>query len=186
MREVDLLEWYDSLASAYDELYGEEQRAKYVEVLNKLGFDVLNASVRVLDSGCGTGKLLHELVSRGLRGHYIGIDLSLNLLLQGMKHLMNLGSNYLVVDFVAGDLMRPPFREGAFNTVFSFTVIRDRVSDIRIINNLRSLTEDRGILAYTVLSSSEGGEGVGSVCRGVYGRLTRLEGYCVEVVGDEA
>jgi len=185
MREVDVLEWYDSLASAYDELYGEEQVSKYVEVLNRLGSDVLNTSVRVLDSGCGTGKLLGELTSRGLRGYYVGIDLSLNQLLQASKYFRKSGSNHLVADLVAGDLMRPPFRDGAFNSVFSFTVIRDRVYDLGIINNLRSLIGGRGVLAYTILSSKEGSEGLRSVCRGVYGRLTRLEGYCIEVIDDE-
>ena len=185
MCEIDLLEWYDSLAPSYNGLYGDEQRAKYVKVLNELGGEAHEQLPNILDSGCGTGKLFAELARRGWRGYYLGIDLSVNQLLQASEYFKKLGNDFLIYDLVAGDLRKPPLRKDAFNFIFSFTVVRDEVSDLGIVNNLRRLIGRNGVLVYTILSSKKGVKEFEGVCRGACGELTRLESYCIEVWGDE-
>jgi len=184
---IDLLEWYDSLASSYDELYAEEQIMKYNVVLNelssKLGED--KGNTRVADLGCGTGKLYGELIKRGWRGHYVGIDLSLNQLLHAYRYLRGVRSHLLVHDLIAGDLREPPLRRGSFDIAFSFTVLGSEVGDIELINGLRELIKEGGVLTYTMLSPNKGVEDLREFCRGFQARLTRFESFCTEVKDSE-
>ena len=73
--ERQVAEWYNTLSSSYDELYGREQSHKYEMVLEFLGQEHFKVLV---DIGCGTGTFLeraHEICD-----HSIGIDLSTKML----------------------------------------------------------------------------------------------------------
>ena len=67
---------------------------------------------RLLDVGCGTG-LLTSRVSRALPGiEVVGCDFSRGMLREAC-------GNGPAVDFVRGDALRLPFRDGAFDAVIS-------------------------------------------------------------------
>jgi ubiquinone/menaquinone biosynthesis C-methylase UbiE len=101
---------YDELAEGYDELYGEEQRAKY-----RLALALVEPREPVLDAGCGTGMLLGEL-----RCYYVGLDVS-----RGMLEVAKRRGRGERGDLVCGDAEHMPFRDCSFRSAYSVTVVHE-------------------------------------------------------------
>jgi trans-aconitate 2-methyltransferase len=72
----------------------------------------LRGDERVLDAGCGSGRLTAKLLERLPRGSVVGVDLSRNMLAQAAEHLSGR------VQFVQANLTQLPF-ENEFDVVFS-------------------------------------------------------------------
>lgn len=110
-------EYYDSIASGYDELYGEEQ-------LKKLRFAVENGlrvyGKKVIDVGCGTGLIIEELLRLGA-AEVTGIDLSEGMIEIAKKRLRNNSKVRLMV----GNALALPFEDRSFDLCVSFTVLQD-------------------------------------------------------------
>jgi trans-aconitate 2-methyltransferase len=70
----------------------------------------------LLDAGCGTGKLIPELLSGLTSGHVVGVDLSQNMLRTARESLEPRFPSRIA--FVAADLQRLPFN-AAFDGIFS-------------------------------------------------------------------
>jgi len=85
----------------------------------------LRGDERVLDAGCGTGKLTRLLLQNLPRGRVVGLDVSHNMVLHARQNLApDFGGR---VRFVAADLVALPFRncfDGIFSTA-SFHWVRD-------------------------------------------------------------
>ncbi|MGA3212624.1 MAG: class I SAM-dependent methyltransferase [Terriglobales bacterium] len=99
-------------ASAYHRL-SDYQFAWGKKVLARLD---LRGDERVLDAGCGTGRLTAELLLRLPRGEVAALDLSENMLRTARAHLLPSFGGH--VSFVCSDLQRLPFR-ACFDGVFS-------------------------------------------------------------------
>ena len=127
---------YDELAPIYDELYGDEQRAKYDVILEIVKVD---ASSVVLDVGCGTALLSERLKN----SYYIGLDRS-----RGMLRVAKRRVTRYLSDLVCGDAERMPLRSEAFTYVFSITVVHEAPGLVR--EALRVLRTG-GILAISLL-----------------------------------
>src|SRR5260370_16186056 len=86
----------------------------------------LRGDERLLDAGCGTGKLTRILLENLPRGHVVGLDLSRNMVLHARQNLEpDFGER---VSFVCADLVALPFRacfDGTFSTA-SFHWVLDR------------------------------------------------------------
>jgi ubiquinone/menaquinone biosynthesis C-methylase UbiE len=68
-------EWYNTLSSSYDELYGQEQSVKHRAVIDF----IRNERFKILiDIGCGSGALLEE--TDQFYRNAVGIDLSKGML----------------------------------------------------------------------------------------------------------
>lgn len=109
-------ERYDAISETYDELYGEEQRAKYESLLRRINLRV----GKLLDAGGGS--LLFEkylLRGRGPQGLWIvALDIS-KIIVRPYNELMSLPS----IDAVIGDILNLPLRGNAFDFVFCITVL---------------------------------------------------------------
>lgn len=70
---------------------------------------------RVMDAGCGSGRLTAKLLERLPGGEVVGVDLSHNMLTQAVEHLRGFGSRATLVQ---ADLTRLPF-DNEFDVVFS-------------------------------------------------------------------
>ena len=88
--ERQVAEWYNTLSSSYDELYGKEQSQKYEMVLEFLGKEHFKVLV---DIGCGTGSFLEK--AHRLYDHSIGIDLSTKML-KIAKNRRTLNADYVL------------------------------------------------------------------------------------------
>lgn len=80
-----------------------------LKVLDRLA---LGGDERVMDAGCGSGRLTAKLLERLPKGEVVGVDLSHNMLAQAAEHL---GDR---VRFVQADLTHLPF-DNEFDVVFS-------------------------------------------------------------------
>ena len=92
-------DYYSSIASGYDELYGEEQKEKFETIKKHIKLKPL-----ALDIGCGTG-----VVDIGVKS--IGIDPSLGLLKlhKGIR--------------VCAKAESLPFKDHSFNSIVSLTAL---------------------------------------------------------------
>lgn len=99
-------------ASAYHQL-SHPQVSWGKKVLSRLK---LRGDERVLDAGCGTGKLTADLIEALPRGQIVGVDLSQNMLQSAREHLRPEFGKRL--NLVAADLLHLPF-EHAFDGIVS-------------------------------------------------------------------
>jgi trans-aconitate 2-methyltransferase len=124
-------------ASAYHVL-SEPQFAWGLRVLERVR---LTGSERVLDAGCGSGRLTAVIASRLERGFVVGCDLSENMSRAAVKSLGNSSGSAVV----SADLSTLPFR-GAFDLIFStatFHWVRDHD---RLFAELRAALRSAGRL----------------------------------------
>jgi trans-aconitate 2-methyltransferase len=75
----------------------------------------LRGDERVMDAGCGSGRLTSKLLERLPHGEVVGVDLSHNMLTQAAEHLRKFRAR---VKFVQADLTRLPF-DNEFDVAFS-------------------------------------------------------------------
>ena len=135
---------YDVTADSYDQLYYEEQLAKYRVALSKIR---LEENDRILDAGCGTCLLYEYLINeRSSFNYYVGLDLSKGMIEKCLEKKTHIDAR---VDLVLGDIRRPPLREHVFTKIFVFTVL-DIVGVERGLESLLNLL-GRGIIVYTLL-----------------------------------
>jgi len=158
MRSIDVnevlrvMEWYDTISEGYDELYMDEQLAKYEVIFNKLR-DIGDLE-RVLDVGCGTGLLLDFIIKRGLNiKYYVCLDISSKIIALALRRLKNFKE--VIGDVIVADLTYPPLRIGkAFKLVAIITVLKDNYVVNNIIADYIKLVKEGGALIYTILSKN--------------------------------
>lgn len=99
---------------------------------------------RVMDAGCGSGRLTAKLLERLPQGEVVGVDLSQNMLQQAAEHLKSFDVR---ASLVHADLANLPFKAG-FDGVFStaaFHWVKDHEALFRSL--ARSLKPDGWIVA---------------------------------------
>lgn len=88
----------------------------------------LHGHERVLDVGCGTGRLTSLLRERVPHGQVIGVDLSANMLREARTHLADKGASALVVQADATALPWADFADAIFSTAtFHWVSDHDRL-----------------------------------------------------------
>ena len=131
-KKKDIMIKYDATAEGYDELYRDEQYAKYAKAAEALAKTLSSCrhspSCRLCDIGCGTGLLIEYMAEAGLPqpSHYICIDLSINML----RHAKQRSKRHAapLIDIIQGDAEHLPLRRKTCRIAVSFTVI-DLVED---------------------------------------------------------
>lgn len=122
-------DYYSTIASSYNELYGEEQKDKF-ELLSKY----VKLRPLVLDIGCGTG-----VVDFGVKT--VGIDPSIGLLKKhpGLK--------------VCARAEALPFKDNVFSSIVSLTVLHH--TDInKAIEEIKRVSKADAVYAFTVLKKA--------------------------------
>jgi ubiquinone/menaquinone biosynthesis C-methylase UbiE len=97
---------------------------------------------RVLDLGCGWGRILKPVMDRG--AHAIGLDISEEMLALSDKHLRK---NGYTPHLVRGDGTRLPFRDNTFDMVYSFLVLQhlSKENGRDIFNEVKRILKSSGV-----------------------------------------
>lgn len=136
---------FDEVADRYDRMnalmtFGQERRWRR-EVARTLR---LRKGARILDLAAGTGASTAPFASSGARP--VACDFSLGMLTVGKKE-------HPTLDFVAGDALRLPFRDGAFDAVTISFGLRN-VADVSLaLQELARVTRAGGRLV--ILETSQ-------------------------------
>jgi SAM-dependent methyltransferase len=106
----------------------------------------LEGSERILDLGCGNGNLARELVKRGHRGTYLGLDFSLPLLQVAESDLENLTATFRQADITSTDWDSKLVRS-SIDLVVAFAVLHHIPGENlrqRLLHKIRRLLEPGG------------------------------------------
>jgi ubiquinone/menaquinone biosynthesis C-methylase UbiE len=123
---------YDQQAQIYNTQYHEEQNAKIKTALKNIQ---LSTEETVLDLGCGTGFLFEHLAHNV--GLLVGVDVSLNVLLEAKKRAKNSPNIYII----RADADNTPFVNGCFDKVFSITVIQNMPEPLKTILEIKRVSK---------------------------------------------
>ncbi len=141
----DVKEHYDKLADTYDDLYGEEQKAKIESALNLISSRRFDAAV---DVGCGTGLLFNSIKDRSTI--IIGVDISRKLLRRAHEKTRN-KSNIMLINADADHL---PFKEETFDMIFMITVLQNLPDYISTLKEISRVSRRNGLILLTGLKRS--------------------------------
>ncbi len=118
------MNYYDSISNGYNELYGEEQRKKYLFVNDWL----LSLKGSILDVGSGTG-IINEFIKPTVL-----TDNSFNMLKKANGVRVCCDARFL------------PFKDKSFDNITCFTVLQDIIEKKRVINELKRVCKDKIII----------------------------------------
>jgi len=143
-KKKDIAFRYDSSAEIYDNRYENIQAKKYQEIFSRM--DTRFEKSRILDVGCGTGSLLNIIKkSSEHNGNFmVGIDLSPEMI--KIAHTKNPEITFLVAD---SDNL--PFRDNAFDKVFSVTHLQNIPEPECTVKEMHRIAERESILAISIL-----------------------------------
>jgi 2-polyprenyl-3-methyl-5-hydroxy-6-metoxy-1,4-benzoquinol methylase len=150
----------------------------------------LAAGIRVLDAGCGRGRIIHRLATLYPKSRFTGIDLSEDAIRVARERATGLSNlEYLAADLSDFDRAAPA---GAYDLITTFDAIHDQGQPLKVLKGIhRALADDGvylmqdisgtghvhkdaehplGTLLYTVscmhcmtVSLAQGGEGLGAM-----------------------
>jgi trans-aconitate 2-methyltransferase len=126
-------------AATYDRVAGPQTRWG-TAVLDRLS---LAGDERVLDAGCGSGRVTELLAARLPRGHVVALDGSPAMIAAARERLAGFGDR---IEFVVADLARPLPLEGSVDAVLStatFHWVRDHDA---LFENLSAVLRSGGWL----------------------------------------
>jgi len=158
--ERQVAEWYNTLSSSYDDLYGKEQSHKYETVLEFLG----NRHFRVLvDIGCGTGTFLEK--AQEICDRSIGIDLSTKMLkIAKNRRTPN-------ADYVLASSYSLPLKDDSSDCTVSISTAKAEPNLPMFLADLERVGREDSFLAFTLFHQPGA---LNSVFPSKSGRSTRI------------
>jgi ubiquinone/menaquinone biosynthesis C-methylase UbiE len=137
--ERHVAEWYNTLSSSYDELYGKEQSHKFEMVLESLRekhFKVL------VDIGCGTGAFLEK--AHEICDHSIGIDLSTGMLrIAKNRRTPN-------AEYVLASSSSLPLKDDSADCIVSISTAKAESNLPIFFADLERISQQDSLLAFTI------------------------------------
>ena len=127
------MNYYDTIAPGYNELYGKEQLDKWNFAKELMSFSEKD---RVLDLGCGTG-ILTKLIA-GEAGDVVGVDSS--------KEMLERAEKAENIEYVLASAVELPFEKDSFDKTVSFTVLQDIQDKQKALSEIKRVTKDEILL----------------------------------------
>jgi trans-aconitate 2-methyltransferase len=136
---MDMSAWRGDV---YDRI-SEPHAAMGAPVIERLE---LRGDERVLDAGCGSGRLTEELLERLPRGSAIALDASASMLAEAARRLARFGDR---VTFVQADLARPPLPiDGLVDAVMSTAAFHWVLDHDALFRGLAQVLPEGGRLSF--------------------------------------
>lgn len=136
------MQYYNSTAESYDELYADEQRIKIETAIKRVKID---QDSLILDCGCGTGLLFEHVAEKAKT--VVGLDFSKGLLERAKKRAKNFDNVYLVL----ADADNQPFKDFVFDGVFAVTVLQNMPDPEKTLAELERVAGEDAFLVVTGL-----------------------------------
>lgn len=135
-------EWQDKLLFETDTIYGLSEEEELRDFENGLNVDLQSvAGRRILDAGCGVGRLTRNIGKAAEGATVVGIDVS-----GSARTAYNLSKEIGNVHIVQGNLLAPPFRFGTFHYIWSEGVIHHTPDSFETFKTLHRLLASGGRL----------------------------------------
>jgi len=143
---AEIVEWYDTLADGYDELYAAEQSLKHDAALKAVASRRFGTAV---DAGCGTG-LFHDRL-RVICDFVLGVDVSREMLVRARTR-----SRDPSVSLVRADCSTLPLRDCIVDCVFAISLLKTGAVMAKQLAEMSRVIQMGGIVVGTMFR--EGGE----------------------------
>jgi len=153
-KKNSIIEKYDSSSEIYNKRYRDIQRKKF-----ELGFRYISFFSGVfLDAGCGTGLILDHLEKvlehdDESRIHYVGIDISRNMLLK-FRLREKKSSSSIKTNIILADIENIPVRDNIGNAIISFTSIQNVPDFEACFQELIRIGRDQAPFILTILNKT--------------------------------
>ena len=131
-----IIEYYNTLAREYDNIYRDTKYMRSVEY--KVLKDEVKKDYLILDVGCGTGEHLVYLRDYNI----LGLDISIEM----AKRAKDKSGKFVVV----GDIQHLPFKSRSFNCVISFFGALNHVQINRALKEIRRVPVKGGVFIFTI------------------------------------
>ena len=103
----------------------------------------LEQGMRVLDLGCGRGRILHRLASKYPNSRFVGMDLSEDAITYARTQAVGLNNiEYFTRDLSEYDRTAEP---GAFDLVTTFDAIHDQAKPMNVLKGIRRTLRGDGV-----------------------------------------
>lgn len=119
----------------------------------------------VLDAGCGMGRFMEVALNDGAR--VVGVDMSEAV----VAARENVGS-HLGANVIRADILKPPFKEGVFDCVYSLGVLHHTPDAARAFEVLLGLLKRGGFCAIWVYTNETMADKVYNLVSGMYRVIT--------------
>lgn len=107
--------------------------------------DRLSAGIRMLDAGCGSGRILNRLAALYPRSRFVGMDLSPEAIARARADAAQAGRNN--VEFVAVDLsdFDRTAEPESFDFITTFDAIHDQGKPLNVLKGIRRALKEDGV-----------------------------------------
>jgi ubiquinone/menaquinone biosynthesis C-methylase UbiE len=149
MKNKNIEKYFDDVSQDYlsykyltsERSFYSVRQKKIVELISTLDKSQYN---KVLDAGCGPGIILKDILEQKYIGY--GIDISQNMLKLAKNYL----SKYEHFLLSNTDIERLPFKDNAFDIIYSAGVIEYLNSDVKVLSEFKRLLRNNGVLIIPV------------------------------------
>ena len=166
-KKEKIIESYNSTAQFYDKRYSNIQADKFKYVLKNFTLE----GKKILDIGCGTG-LFQQYIQKYLKFNnnspysFVVTDISLNMLnlfLEKKKEgVFQFGDK---INIVLSDMGNLPFRNDAFNSIFSLTSLQNLPNIDKGIEESLRVSKNKAELRFSILKKSVNVENLRSLLK---------------------
>jgi len=150
-QKKDNVELFDEKRDKY--LFQKHKHKTEADFLKKTLREIKRGKIKILDVGCGTGRMLAEVFSIGKDIEYVGLDTS-NLMTKHLKEKAKRLGVEKKIKVRIGNATRIPFKGEEFNVVFSYHLlwhipIEDQE---KIIKEMKRVCKKGGFIIFDILN----------------------------------